>query len=357
MRIARVCRIFLLLFLVGIVVPCVSWARVWKAGYLQAGDYWSYSATTTAIFDALGAMSRSNYLGWQDSVVLADGARLSPGWDNKDGLKKAAKELLARNDLDIILSAGTGATAALIEASKESHRKIPIVAFAVTDAIASGFVISETDSGLDSFTVRLVPGWYKRMFEVFHEVVGFRKLGIMYPDTVDGRRYSNVQEAREVAAVAGFELVEYSGIGSSESAEECQKGLDYLYAKGIDAFFIGPLLCFDWKQSDVRSLLGSMVAHDVASFAREGTPFVRSGALLGFSTSDYSGRGRFSAEQIVRILRGAKPRSLPMVDNDIPKISFNLAVAEDIGYDPPFDLLAASDEVFQTISTPREGEY
>lgn len=354
MRMLVACKAFLLLLLIGMVVPCVSWAKVWKAGYLQAGDYWSYSATTAAIFDSLSAMSRSKYLGWHDSVVLAEGARLSPGWDNKEGLKEAAKELLARADLDIILSAGTGATAALIEASKDSPRKTPIVAFAVTDAIASGFVASETDSGMDNLTVRLVPGWYKRMFEVFHEVVGFRRLGIMYPDTVDGRRYSNVEEAREVAAAAGFELVEYSGIGPAEDAVECQKGLNYLYAKGIDAFFIGPLLCFDWKQSDVKSLLGSMVEHDVASFAREGTPFVRSGALLGFSTSDYSGRGRFSAEQVVRILQGAKPRSLPMVDNDIPKISFNLAVAEDIGYDPPFDLLAASDEVFQTISLPSE---
>ena len=140
------CKAFVLFLLIGAVAPCAAWAKVWKAGYLQAGDYWSYSATTTAIFDALGAMSRSNYLGWHDSVVFAEGARLSPGWDNKEGLTKAAKELLARNDLDIILSAGTGATAALIEASKDAPRKTPIVAFAVTDAIASGFVVSETDS-------------------------------------------------------------------------------------------------------------------------------------------------------------------------------------------------------------------
>ncbi|MEZ4525695.1 MAG: hypothetical protein R2941_07230 [Desulfobacterales bacterium] len=75
---------------------------------------------------------------------------------------------------------------------------------------------------------------------------------------------------------------------------------------------------------------------------------------MGFSTVDFSSRGKFVADKIVKILQGEKPRSLPMVDNAIPKISFNLHVAEKIGFNPPFDILAASDELFQEITLPED---
>jgi len=90
----------------------------------------------------------------------------------------------------------------------------------------------------------------------------------------------------------------------------------------------------------------------VPTFARDGRAYIRSGALMGFSSTDYSGEGIFLAENVVRILRGEKPRSLPMVDTVAPKIVLNLAVAEELGYDPPVELLAASYEVFQEVMPP-----
>lgn len=78
------------------------------------------------------------------------------------------------------------------------------------------------------------------------------------------------------------------------------------------------------------------------------------GALMGFSTVDYFARGRFLAERVIAILSGEKPRSLTMVDDAPPKITINLFVARKISFDPSFDVLGASDEIYQEIALPED---
>ena len=137
--------------------------------------------------------------------------------------------------------------------------------------------------------------------------------------------------------------------------EECFTGVKNLVSqKKVDAFFIPALNGFDWGQSDVKPIIDYLIENKIPSFAREGTKTVKAGALMGFSTYDFSGRGQFLAERVVKILMGTSPRELSMVDNAIPKISLNIYVAEQIGFDPSFDILGASDEIFQEITLPED---
>lgn len=343
--------IVLMLSLVVISTPAFA-EKVWKVGYIEGGSFWGYTASKKALFRSLSDTRLMRRMNWHDRVELVKDADFSPGWDNLDGLQRSAEELVHREDLDIIFVAGTTATKAVLEANKKSVLKKPIVSFAVSDPVRAGFVVSETDSGIDNFTVRIVPEQFKRMFEIFHEAVGFRKLGIMYRNTNNGIRLSKVEDARAVAAVEGFELVEYSGISRANGIDECRKGIEYLLSEDIDAFFISSSQCFEWDKGNVEELLQMLAEKKVPTFARDGRAYIRSGALMGFSSTNYSERGRFLAENVVRIFRGEKPRSLPMVDNVVPKIVLNLAVAEEVGYDPPLELLAASYEVFQEVQTP-----
>ena len=326
--------------------------KVWRVGYLEAGSYWCYTASKNALFRSLSDTRLMRRMNWHERVELVKDADFSPGWDNPEGIQRAAEELVQREDLDILFVAGTTATQAVLEANRKSVLKKPIVSFAVADAVRAGFVESETDSGVDNFTVRIVPERFKRMFEIFHEAVGFQRLGIMYRNTNNGIRISRVEDARAVAAAEGFEVVEYSGISREESVDECRKGIEFLLSEDIDAFFISPLQCFEWEEGNVGELLHLLAEKKVPTFARDGRAYIRSGALMGFSATNYSGRGIFLAENVVRILRGEPPRSLPMVDNVVPKIVLNLAVAEEVGYDPPLELLAASYEVFQEVLAP-----
>lgn len=319
--------------------------KVYRIGYLEAAPYWIFSHEMEAIKKSLAEM------GWKDRIEFPADAHFSPGReeDKKPLWSKRAEELMARKDIDLIIAAGTDAATTILKAN---NRKTPIVAISVSDAIKSKLVLNEKDSGVDNFTVRVAPNQYKRMFEIFHDVVGFKKLGLIYWDTENGKTYTNLDDAHLVAKERGFEIIEYKKVSESGTAEDCFKGLEELVSKKIDAFFLPSLNCFDWKTSDVKMLLNFLSEKKIPTFARNGTRDVKAGSLMGFSSIDFSGRGKFVADKIVRILQGEKPRSLPMTDNAIPKISINLYVAKKIGFNPPFDILAASDELFQEITLP-----
>jgi ABC-type uncharacterized transport system substrate-binding protein len=57
---------------------------------------------------------------------------------------------------------------------------------------------------------------------------------------------------------------------------------------------------------------------------------------------------------MTKILQGEKPRSLVMKDDAIPKISLNIQVAQKIGFDPSFEILAATDEIYEEIVLPKD---
>lgn len=321
--------------------------EMYRIGYLEGGSYWIFSQELDAIKKSLADM------GWKDKVVFPADAHFSAGWEeNKKPLRaKHAEELMARKDIDLIIAAGTDAAAAILKAN---NGHTPVVAISVSDPIKSKFVLNEKDSGVDNFTVRIVPDQYKRMFKMFHKAVGFKRLGLMYWDTENGKRYANVEDAYQVAKENGFEIIEYKAGGESEKQNECLKGLQNLVEKKADAFFIPALVCFDWKTSDVKMLLDFLTEKKIPTFARNGSRDVKAGALMGFSTVDFSARGKFVADKIVKILQGEKPRSLPMLDNAVPKISINMQVADKIGLRLPHNISTASDELFQEITLPED---
>jgi len=315
-----------------------------RIAYVEAGEYWTYTETYNAIKEYLE-------INWENEIEYPSDAHISPGWDKKKELKKRAQKLMERSDIDIIISAGTAATATVLELN---NKKTPILAMAVADAVRSKFVINAHDSGVDNFTVRIVPGRYKRMFEIFHEVIGFRKLGLIYPDNEEGHTYSNIEDAKQVAREIGFKIINYDKISNSETTEDCYSGIQNLLDQGIDAFFIPALNCFDWKTSDVAFLLDILSKHKIPTFAREGNSTVKTGALMGFSTYDFSARGSFLGKRIVKILNGTKPRALTMIDIVTPRIAFNLKVASEIGFDPPIALLGASDVIYLKTILPED---
>ena len=322
----------------------VNAEKIFKIGYLEGGEYWLFSRTMESVKEALQKQ------GWKDKIEFVDNAFFSPGWEEEESVwEKKAEELMKRDDLDLIISMGTAATKALL---KKNNNKTPVLGMAVSSALKSGFIKNNEDSGIDNFTVRIIPGKYKRMFEIFHQVIGFKKLGLIYSDTENGKNYTNLETAKEVAKERGFEITEYKL--EHENCESCLKGLETLVDQKIDAFFIPSLLCFDWKKNDVNKLFQFLQQKDIPSFARNGSKDVKAGALMGFSTVDFTKRGDFLADKIIKIFEGTKPRNLKMQDNATPKISLNIYVASKIGFDPPFDILAATDEIYQEINLPED---
>jgi ABC-type uncharacterized transport system substrate-binding protein len=99
--------------------------------------------------------------------------------------------------------------------------------------------------------------------------------------------------------------------------------------------------------------LNTLTQWKIPTFARDGSEYVKAGALMGFSTWNFGPSGIALAKQAHAILGGAQPRSLPMLDKSEPSIALNLAVAKAIGFDFPFDVLVTADELHETITPPR----
>lgn len=314
-----------------------------RVGYLEAGHFWLFERTFQAFRNAL-----------QEHGIRADfpdDARFSPGWEpeNMARLPQAAAALMQRDDLDLVVGMGTAAMKALLAAN---NGRTPIMGMGMADPVAAGVVAGPDDSGAENVTCHIVADRWSTMFRVFHDVVGFRTLGILYHDSPEGRVYAALDDARAVASELGFGIAEYGGLSSAETEAECRAGLDALRAQGMDAFFIGPLNCFDWQASNVASLLELLNGWGVPTFARDGSDFVRAGALMGFSTWNFGPAGNFLARQAAAVFNGTSPRAIPMLDRVEPTIAINLETAGRIGFIFPLDVLVVSDEIHERITLP-----
>jgi len=322
--------------------------KKFRIAYIEANNFWVFSEIMNAIKENLDIM------GWKDRIEFPENAHIHTGWGTQHSEKilyAKAKELMLRKDIDLIITAGTPPTAAIL---KVNNGKTSILAIGVSDPIRSKFVLSAMDSGVDNFTARIVPDRFKQMFTIFHKTVRFKKLGLLSINDEDGRMYSNVDDARETGKTLGFEVIEYDKMRFRDKTDDCLVGVNWLIQQGIDAFYQSALTCFEWNKSDVKKILDTFIEHGIPVFARDGTIYVKAGALMGFSSIDFSPRGKSKAIKIIRIFQGELPRSLPMIDDAPPKISFNLKVAERIGFDPPYDVIGVSDEIFKEITLPED---
>ena len=316
--------------------------------YFEAGPYWEFTLLHDEVTAALARLDVLKHLRFPESL------RVSPGWEADSSVYLAeARRLMTDPSVDLVISMGTVATKALLA---ENNKKTPIVSIDVADPVGAGIIDAETGEGALNLTIQYTRDKWQKVFVLFHQALPFNKLGIMYHDSPEGRSYSNVNEAREVARDRGFTLIEYAGLDKEESSQSCAEGVRELIGQGVDSFYISALNCFDWTQANPQPIFDSLHSRGIWTFARDGSVHVRRGALMGLSTLDYTPLGNFYADRIARLLR-LVPDSLPLVqDQYSPKITLNLDTAKDLKLDVPLVLLITADEIFDSSLTPIRSE-
>ena len=81
-----------------------SQKNIYRIGYIEAGEYWTYTSTLGAIKKALETSDDLKRLGWKGKKAeFPKDAHYSPGWDNEKQLIKDAKTIMNRKDLDVII--------------------------------------------------------------------------------------------------------------------------------------------------------------------------------------------------------------------------------------------------------------
>ncbi len=314
--------------------------------YMENGEFWLFNKS----YQALKVELKNTDF----DFIYPSELYISSGWDtSKEKLLEDANKLL-ESEADIVIAAGTSASSALIEMNLQRKKNKlatkPILAIALADPIAAKFMKADGSSIYDFFTTEVSPEKWQSMYKVFHNIVDFKKLGIMFPDSEEGRIYGATDDAHRVAKEEGFEIIEAKIF--DESTKSCEKGIKELHKKGADALFISPLVCFDWSTQNPTALLDLIHNYNMPTFARDGSLFVQGGALMGFATWDFSSSAKTNAMAIEDIMYGAKPSDIKMTVVHEPKIAINLEVAKKLNFVFPFSLLLSADEIFENTSTP-----
>ncbi|WP_243359356.1 ABC transporter substrate-binding protein [Fundidesulfovibrio terrae] len=318
-----------------------------KLGWIQADETFHKTSfpDDRAMWAWLSQNARSDYLEFVPDAFWSANWEETARERNKD---EAINRLRERRDIDAVIAMGTWAGQDL---ANDRH-STPVIVFQSSDAVKAGIVKSAQYSGRPHVFALCDPARYKRQVSVFHDIVHFRKLGVTFEDSPTGRIYAAIDDVKDVCREQGVELVECHAVTNSPDFSQAVasfRACNERLAKEADAVLITHSMTV--KPSTMPELFKPFLDAKIPTFAQMGSGAVRRGALLSLSQTDFKAIGLFYARAFSQILRGASPGSLPQVFEDPPVLAVNLETAKRIGFNPPSDVLAESEEVFTSILT------
>jgi ABC-type uncharacterized transport system substrate-binding protein len=355
--------------------PTTKNGKKWRIGYYEGGEYIDYQVIFIATVKGLMQLGwieqneippqkgeqTQNLWNWLSAnikskyIEFVKDAHYSANWDDKlrpKVVEKIIKRLNDQKDLDMIVAMGTWAGQDL---ANDKHQT-PTLAFSVSDAVGAGIIKSVEDSGFDHFHAQIDPYRYERQLRTFHDVVGFKKLGVAYEDTVSGRSIAALDKIEQVAQERQFEIVRCytkDDVPDKKIAEETvKKCFETITKQGANAIYA--TVQNGISSNSIPQLVKIANARGVPTFSQSGSHEVKWGFLMSLSQASYKYIGEFYAKTISKVFNGAKPRDIDQIFEEPPKIAINLKTAEIIGYNPPVDVMLAADEIFQEIEAPPE---
>lgn len=354
--------------------PITNKGKKWRIAYYEGGPYIDYQQVLSETIRSLMK------LGWIETAELPP----QQGEDNKvlwqwlatklksnylefpsdafytaDWISKQRAEITGRllerlnrtNDINLLIAMGTNAGQDIVN----NKHHTPTLLLSTNDPIGAGIIKSADNSGFEHVHATVDPKRYERQIRIFHEIINFKKLGMIYEDSVAGRSYAAVDVVEKVAKERGFEIVKCycldEAIDNPKAREEslikCFKDL----VGKVDAIYVtqqGGV-----NDNTLPELVKISNQNHIPTFSQAGSSEVKYGILLSLSQANFKYVSEFHAQTIAKILNGAKPNQLPQLFEDPPKIAINLKTAEIIGFNPPIVLLGAADETFNQIVNPK----
>lgn len=244
----------------------------------------------------------------------------------------AAAADLAKAGVDIIFTSQQEPT----HAAKAATQTIPIVFAGVGDPVAAGIVSAVAQpggnlTGISSLSTELAP---KRL-EILKVIVpGLRRVWAVY-HADDSSSVAAARKAQEIAPRLKLEVIARPVRTREEVAQ-------HLKALGPGDGLLSP-------PAVVMNIPGLLL--DVHLFSKvpavfESTFWVNAGGLVSYGT-DFYAEGIQAARLVARILRGARPRDLPVEDAGKIELAVNLKTARALGLTIPREILARADQVIE----------
>lgn len=374
----RIMAKFVMLAVLAALTPSPVWGKdadapqkIWRIACVESGPYSEYQKIFEGI--ALGLVRR-HIIQNGNPLIPADSEELKPVWEwmseNAGGnkirfvkdafytanwdsgkreeiIQKITHRIQTKKDIDLILAFGTWAG----QDMKSLDTDIPVLSVSVTNAVESNIISSVHDSGKDNLAATIEPNRYERHIKLFHDIFNFKKLGIVYEDTPSGKNSIALNEIESMAKNLDIELVRCIDTFDIPDTDLASKRVKICHEKlaeqGVDAVYL--TLNIGLQAKTLPDVLSPLINAGIPTFSQLGQLDVKHGALLSLSQLNIEEEGIFAANQIEQILQGKKPRELNQIFESLVSFAINLRTANLIGWNPPFELLVAIDEFYQTI--------
>jgi putative ABC transport system substrate-binding protein len=322
--------------------------RKFLAAFGGAATLWPLAARAQAMVPVLGVLfggqtaavkpNFPSFLAGLAEFDYVDGKNVAVEYRIAEGryeqLPTMAADLVGRN-VDVIIALALPAS----RAAKAATSKIPIVCVTGADPIAVGLVASLSRPGANvTGTTFLSAELTSKQLQLLHELrpdaarVGF----LVNPAAPDVA--AQIDRAQAAAKVLGLTLliVEARAEGDFETAfvRLVQEHADAL-ALSADEFFL----------SQAVRIVGLAARYTIpAIYPLRQFPVAGGLASYGASLNDALHRAGGYAG---RILKGAKPADLPVVQTTKFELVINLKTAKALGFAVPPTLLSVADEVIE----------
>jgi ABC-type uncharacterized transport system substrate-binding protein len=356
------------------IAPVTNSGKKWRIGYFQSGEYYEFRE------QLIGLVLSLKDIGWikkaeiptdetirndteklwlwlsenieSDYLEFAGDAFWNAFWDSCDVNEDIYERAEKKKYVDLILAMGTVAGQCLTKKMNKEY-SVNTMVLCASDPVQSGIVDDFEYSGKNHIHAEVHDKMFFREIKLFHRFVKFKRLGIVYHDTSEGRIYAAVEDARRAAKEGQFELIEKK-IESTEDYSNQQLITMYKdLAKQVDAMYITEHLEENKKNTALlKELLKKMFEYKVATWSQ--TPrswMVKYGVLMSIKEADVADVAMFNAKVMAQILRGNKPGEIEQifVNPKSGSVTLNLETAQKIQLDLSWNVLATAEYVYETI--------
>jgi putative tryptophan/tyrosine transport system substrate-binding protein len=224
-------------------------------------------------------------------------------------------------------------------AAKAATATIPIVFTSGADPVKIGLVASLNRPGANLTGIHLIAvALEPKRLEILHELVpGGASIGVLvnpkYPDAD--------LELREIEGAAGVFKRKIEIVRANTEAE-IDSAFAALAQRGTGAV----LVASDPFFSSRRKQLAGLAARYKLPTIYNQREYVESGGLVSYG-SDFAEGYRLAGIYVGKILKGAKPADLPVVQPTKYELLVNLKAAQALGLTIPHSLLARANEVIE----------
>jgi putative ABC transport system substrate-binding protein len=236
--------------------------------------------------------------------------------------------------VDVIVTSSTPA----IRAAMAATPSVPIVFFAVADAIGSGLVTSLARPGgnVTGLTL-LIPDLGAKQFELLVAMIpGLRRIGVLRGRGEGAQAFESIAAAAAAQGVEAqfHELASPEDIGPAFAAMQVARSQAVIVVDG-------PLL----NNLDAR-VAGLAATHRLPMISTL-RRYVDAGSLASYGPDVNAMARRAATHHVDRILKGSRPADLPVEQPTTFELVLNLRTAKALGLDVPRSVRTQANQLIE----------